>query len=38
MGDPERGLAFGYVMNKMAESLTGNLRGLRLIDAVYRSL
>ncbi|MEV4396012.1 serine hydrolase domain-containing protein [Nonomuraea sp. NPDC049607] len=38
MGDPGRGLAFGYVMNRMADSLTGNLRGLRLIEAVYRSL
>ncbi|MEU1388999.1 MULTISPECIES: serine hydrolase domain-containing protein [unclassified Nonomuraea] len=38
MGDPARNLAFGYVMNRMADSLTGNLRGLRLIEAVYRSL
>ncbi|MFI7692359.1 serine hydrolase domain-containing protein [Nonomuraea sp. NPDC049655] len=38
MGDPDRRLAFGYVMNRMADSLTGNLRGLRLIEAVYRSL
>ncbi|NUP01544.1 MAG: beta-lactamase family protein [Nonomuraea sp.] len=38
MADPERGLAFAYVMNRMADSLTGNLRGLRLIQAVYRSL
>ncbi|MFI7462739.1 serine hydrolase domain-containing protein [Nonomuraea sp. NPDC049646] len=38
LGDPERKLAFGYVMNRMADSLTGNLRGLRLIEAVYRSL
>ncbi|MFI9596225.1 serine hydrolase domain-containing protein [Nonomuraea sp. NPDC052265] len=38
VGDPGRGLAFGYVMNRMADSLTGNLRGLRLIEAVYRSL
>ncbi|MEV4368853.1 serine hydrolase domain-containing protein [Nonomuraea sp. NPDC049637] len=38
MGDPDRKLAFGYVMNRMADSLTGNLRGLRLIEAVYRCL
>ncbi|NUR83238.1 MAG: beta-lactamase family protein [Nonomuraea sp.] len=38
MGDPERGLALAYVMNGMADSLTGNLRGLRLVEAAYRSL
>ncbi|MFI6926084.1 serine hydrolase domain-containing protein [Nonomuraea spiralis] len=38
MGDPDRRLAFGYVMNRMADSLTGNLRGLRLVEAVHRSL
>ncbi|GAB2913635.1 serine hydrolase domain-containing protein [Nonomuraea fastidiosa] len=38
LGDPERGLAIGYVMNKMADALTGNLRGIRLVQAVYDSL
>ncbi|MFG1702200.1 serine hydrolase domain-containing protein [Nonomuraea sp. M3C6] len=38
VGDPERGLAIGYVMNKMANALSGNLRGLRLVEAVYDSL
>ncbi|MCF6475604.1 beta-lactamase family protein [Nonomuraea sp. MG754425] len=38
LGDPERGLAIGYVMNKMADALSGNLRGPRLLRAVYDSL
>ncbi|GAA3680436.1 serine hydrolase domain-containing protein [Nonomuraea antimicrobica] len=38
LGDPERGLAIGYVMNKMANALSGNLRGLRLVQAVYDAL
>ncbi|MEV4112620.1 serine hydrolase domain-containing protein [Nonomuraea sp. NPDC049695] len=38
MGDPGRGLAIGYVMNKMANAVSGNLRGLRLVQAVYDSL
>lgn len=38
LGDPERGLAVGYVMNKMANAISGNLRGLRLVQAVYDSL
>ncbi|GAA3216143.1 serine hydrolase domain-containing protein [Nonomuraea helvata] len=38
MGDPGRGLAIGYVMNKMADAVSGNLRGLRLVQAVYDSL
>ncbi|GAA2210216.1 hypothetical protein GCM10009850_056750 [Nonomuraea monospora] len=38
VGDPERGLAMGYVMNKMANAISGNLRGLRLLQAVYDSL
>ncbi|MET7334150.1 serine hydrolase domain-containing protein [Nonomuraea sp. NPDC005650] len=37
-GDPERGLGIGYVMNKMANAVSGNLRGLRLVQAVYDSL
>ncbi|MGP4094901.1 serine hydrolase domain-containing protein [Nonomuraea sp. KM90] len=38
LGDPGRGLAIGYVMNKMADAISGNLRGLRLVQAVYDSL
>ncbi|SDL86599.1 serine hydrolase domain-containing protein [Nonomuraea jiangxiensis] len=38
VGDPERGLAIGYVMNKMAGAVSGNLRGLRLVGAVYDAL
>ncbi|MEQ4718127.1 serine hydrolase domain-containing protein [Nonomuraea sp. B19D2] len=38
VGDPERGLAIGYVMNRMANAVSGNLRGLRLVQAVYDSL
>ncbi|MGP3928430.1 serine hydrolase domain-containing protein [Nonomuraea sp. KM88] len=38
LGDPERGLAVGYVMNRMAAALSGNLRGIRLVEAVYRAL
>jgi CubicO group peptidase (beta-lactamase class C family) len=36
--DPEAGVAFGYVMNKMQANLAGDQRTLGLIDAVYRSL
>ena len=32
-GQPERQLAFGYVMNQMAQNLAGDLRAQRLIDA-----
>ncbi|MEV0829826.1 serine hydrolase domain-containing protein [Nonomuraea rubra] len=38
VGDPERGLAIGYVMNRMANAVSGNLRGIRLLQAVYDSL
>ncbi|RVX37940.1 CubicO group peptidase (beta-lactamase class C family) [Nonomuraea polychroma] len=38
LGDAERGLAVGYVMNKMANAVSGNLRGIRLVEAVYKSL
>lgn len=38
MGDPEHGLAIGYVMNQMANSVSGSLRNLRLVQAVYDSL
>jgi CubicO group peptidase (beta-lactamase class C family) len=31
--DPNRGLAFGYVMNQMASNLAGDLRAQRLLDA-----
>ena len=37
-GHPESGVAFGYVMNKMDNSLTGDPRTIRLIDAVYACL
>ena len=36
--DPERHLAFGYVMNQMKLGLTGDERTGRLIRAVYESL
>ncbi|MFD0479428.1 serine hydrolase domain-containing protein [Nonomuraea thailandensis] len=38
VGDPGRGLAVGYVMNRMANAISGNLRGMRLLQAVYDSL
>ncbi|MFC4115948.1 serine hydrolase domain-containing protein [Nonomuraea zeae] len=38
LGDPGRGLAIGYVMNKMANAISGNLRGIRLVEAVYNAL
>ncbi|MEW9547758.1 serine hydrolase domain-containing protein [Nonomuraea sp. NPDC050783] len=38
LGDPERGLGVAYVMNRMADAISGNLRGLRLVQAVYDSL
>jgi CubicO group peptidase (beta-lactamase class C family) len=36
--DPDAGLAFGYVMNKMALGMAGDARGYRLVKAVYDSL
>jgi CubicO group peptidase (beta-lactamase class C family) len=36
--DPDRGLAFGYVMNRLAVGLAGDARGYRLVKAVYDSL
>jgi CubicO group peptidase (beta-lactamase class C family) len=36
--DPESGLAFGYVMNKMMLGLTVDKRGASLVDAAYRCL
>ncbi|HEX4814194.1 MAG TPA: serine hydrolase domain-containing protein [Nonomuraea sp.] len=38
LGDPERGLAVAYVMNRMANAISGNLRGIRLVEAVYNAL
>jgi CubicO group peptidase (beta-lactamase class C family) len=36
--DPEAGVAFAYVMNRMGMSLVDDPRKMALIDAVYRSL
>lgn len=36
--DPERGLAFGYTMNRLGGGLLLNERGQSLIDATYQSL
>jgi CubicO group peptidase (beta-lactamase class C family) len=36
--DPENGLSFAYVMNKMSPYLVGDPRSLKLIEAVYASL
>lgn len=36
--DPERGLAFGYTMNRLGGGLLLNERGQSLIDATYRSI
>lgn len=36
--DPREGLAFGYSMNKMGESILLNPRGQSLVDATYRAL
>lgn len=33
---PERELAFGYVMNRMAQNLANDLRGQRMVDAAVR--
>jgi CubicO group peptidase (beta-lactamase class C family) len=38
LGDPDRGLAIAYVMNRMADAISGNLRGIRLVQAVYAAL
>ncbi|MEV0147651.1 MULTISPECIES: serine hydrolase [unclassified Nonomuraea] len=37
-GDPEHGVAAAYVMNRMADAVSGSLRAYRLTEAVYRSL
>lgn len=36
--DPESGLSFGYVMNRMGEGILLNERGQSLVDATYRAL
>lgn len=33
---PERELAFGYVMNQMAQNLANDLRGQRMVEAAGR--
>ncbi|PZG17977.1 serine hydrolase domain-containing protein [Nonomuraea aridisoli] len=38
MGDPERRLGIGYVMNKMSNGVSGGLRAPNLVRAVYDSL
>ncbi len=37
-GDPEAGVAFAYVMNRMGMSLVDDPRKMAIIDGVYRSL
>ena len=36
--DPEAGLSFGYVMNRMDLGLAGDVRSSRLIDACYAAI
>jgi CubicO group peptidase (beta-lactamase class C family) len=36
--DPEAGLSFGYVMNRMDMGLAGDVRSTRLIDACYAAI
>lgn len=38
LGDVERGLAIGYTLNKMANAMSGSMRGYHLTEAVYASL
>ncbi|MDH2425227.1 serine hydrolase [Sphaerisporangium sp. TRM90804] len=38
LGDPAHGLAMGYTMNKLANSLSGSMRSYLLAEAVYDSL
>ncbi|TDD29263.1 class A beta-lactamase-related serine hydrolase [Nonomuraea terrae] len=38
MGDPERRLGIGYVMNKMSNGASGGMRAPNLVQAVYDSL
>jgi CubicO group peptidase (beta-lactamase class C family) len=37
-GDPEHGIGFGYVMNKMQQNLSGDPRSRGLIQAVYDAI
>jgi CubicO group peptidase (beta-lactamase class C family) len=37
-GDPEHGVGFGYVMNKMEQNLAGDPRSRGLIRAVYEAI
>ena len=36
--DPETGIAFGYVMNRMQQNLSGDPRTLGLTDACYKAV
>jgi CubicO group peptidase (beta-lactamase class C family) len=36
--DPDNGIAFGYVMNRMMQSLTGDPRSAGLVGAVYEAV
>jgi CubicO group peptidase (beta-lactamase class C family) len=36
--DPDAELAFGYVMNKMAQAIAGDLRSTSLINACYDAI
>jgi CubicO group peptidase (beta-lactamase class C family) len=36
--DPDAGLAFGYVMNRMDMGLAGDVRSSRLVDACYAAI
>ncbi|MFI6498677.1 serine hydrolase domain-containing protein [Nonomuraea typhae] len=38
LGDPSKGLACAYVMNRLAGNFTGSLRAHRLVSAVYDAL
>jgi CubicO group peptidase (beta-lactamase class C family) len=38
LGDVERGIGMAYVMNRMGNELSGDLRGYRLTEAVYASI
>lgn len=38
LGDVERGVALAYTMNRMANAVSGSLRGYHLTEAVYQSL
>ncbi len=38
LGDPDLGLSAAYVMNRQSNSLQGDPRARRLVDAVYQSL